>query len=122
MIATGAPCCPSIALYCAAVANRPNKMTTASNPSSTPMGMKNPSIPSSRPTTTNTATMPRPVPMAIGSAFLLLWLTRPATIRICFSRPAFWRSSALYLSTTGSAFLKQSIRLQAAYCFWCAEA
>jgi hypothetical protein len=32
-------------------------------------------------------------------------LTSFATMRTCLIRPAFWSSSALYWSTTGSAFL-----------------
>ena len=88
------------------------------SPASTPSGMRIAASRVSSPTTTSTAMIATPLPMVIGSAFLSLWLTRPAAIRICFSRPAFCRSSALYLSTTALAFLKQCpFQHQAAYGF-----
>ena len=47
--------------------------------------------------------MPRPLPMMIGSAFGLVLRISPATMRICFSRPAFARPSAVSLVMAGSA-------------------
>src|SRR5580704_6086693 len=101
--AAAAPGCPSIAEYCAACANRPNKIITASRPRSTPRGMRNAASPVSNPTTTRITRTPRPLPMMIGMAFGLDLRISPATARICFSRPAFARFSAVSLVTAGSA-------------------
>ena len=101
--AAAAPGCPSIAEYCAACANRPNKINAASRPRSTPKGMRNAASPVSNPTTTRITRTPRPLPMMIGMAFGLDLRISPATARICFSRPAFDRFSAVSLVTAGSA-------------------
>jgi len=47
--------------------------------------------------------MPRPLPMMIGSPFGLVLRIYPTTMRICFSRPAFARSSAVSFVMAGSA-------------------
>src|SRR5216683_501802 len=101
--AAAAPGCPSMAEYCADCANLPNKTVVTSTPSSTPKGIRNEARPMSNPTTTRITSVPRPLPRTIGIAFGLDLRTRPATMRICFSRPALARSSAVPLVAAGSA-------------------
>ncbi len=103
--AAAAPGCPSMAAYCAACAYRPNKINDTSTPSSTPKGMRNAASPVSSPTITRTTRMPRPLPTMIGIAFGSDLRISPATMRICFSRPALARFSAVSLVRAGSAAL-----------------
>ncbi len=51
--------------------------------------MKTASSPMTSPITTKMTIRPAAEPNTIGSARLFCWLTSFATIRICFSRPAF---------------------------------
>ncbi len=95
-IAAAAPSCPSIAVYCACCENRPNSTIAVIRPSSTPTGMKNASQADEQPDQhEHHDDADAQTPNVIGSARLFCWLTSLATIRICFSRPAFASSSEL---------------------------
>ena len=115
--AAAAPGCPSIAEYWAPCANRPNRNMPIPSPSSRPSGIRKPARWVSSPISTNTTMIPAALPKTIGSALGFCLLTRLATIRICFSRPTFAGSSALFLSTTGSAFSRHACHHPEGYGF-----
>ena len=85
--AAAAPGCPAIDAYCADWASRPNRITAASAPSITPSGIISPSRPVNTPIRMQTTRTPSPAAATSSRPRGLDLRIRPATIRICLTRP-----------------------------------